>query len=334
MGNKRFFSLASIKAQQSSKGGNITRVTSDEMPGLVNLSFSLLKLTQNGFQEPIWHPNANKIGYCLQGEALVTIRTPTENEVFMINKGDVFFIPKGFVHTITNTGKPETIIAFGLNHTKPEELFLSQAIYSLSDSVFSTTFNTSSEFYNGLKKNKKDELIRTLVSNNGTHPSNNNRFKFDIETSTKIINTKGGYVQSALKHNLDTLDGLGILGFGLKPKGIVEPHWHTNAGELIYIITGRTRVTVLGPDGTLDALEVKGGEGAFAPASYFHSIENIGNDDVEVAAFFSDAQPDFIGVGEVVGSYSNEVLASIFNVSPDYFKNLKKTEEPLVIVPV
>lgn len=53
----------------------------------------------------------------------------------------------------------------------------------------------------------------------------------------------------------------------------------------------------------------EGGERAFAPASYFHNIQNIGKGDVEVIAFFSHAEPDYVGIGEVIGSYSNEVLA-------------------------
>jgi oxalate decarboxylase len=160
------------------------------------------------------------------------------------------------------------------------------------------------------------------------------RFKFNIGESIKPVLTKGGYLQLATKTNLPVLDGLGILGFGLNPKGVVEPHWHTNAGELVYIVKGRTRITVLSPDGTVDVLEVNGGQGAFAPASYFHNIENVGNDDVEVIAFFSHAEPDYIGIGEVVGSYSNDVLGAVFNVSPSYFDSFKKTAEPLVIVPV
>lgn len=135
------------------------------------------------------------------------------------------------------------------------------------------------------------------------------------------------------KANLPVLEGLGLLGFGLNLKGIVEPHWHTNAGELIYIIKGQTRITVLSPDGHTDVLEVNGGEGAFAPASYFHNIENIGGDDVKVIAFFSHHNPDYIGIGEAIGSYSNDLLASVFNTSPDYFDAFKKPEGPLVIVP-
>lgn len=333
-GSKYFFNLDSLKTKKSFGGGNSTLVTAEEMPGLVNIAFSFLRLNKGAFQEPIWHPNAHKMGYCIQGNAIVTIRSPGGVDVFTVNEGDVFFIPSGYVHTITNNSDLENVIAFALNDSRPQEMSLSKALYSLSDSVFTATFNTPAEFLEGLKKNKKPELIKTLPSSSKSANFIASRYKFAIESSTKIIQTKGGYVQSALHDNLPVLEGLSILGFGLNPKGVVEPHWHTNAGELIYIIKGHTRITVLGPDGHPEILDVKGGQGAFAPASHFHNIENVGSDDVEVIAFFSDSNPDFIGIGEVIGSYSNEMLSSIFNVSPNYFDQFKKPSGPLVIVPV
>lgn len=333
MHSKYFFSLEKIKPQNKFTGGSITHVTDDQVPGFENISFCSLKLNPAGSLEPIWHPNAHKIGYCIGGEAMVTMRTPSSVEMFTVQKGDVFFVPKGYIHSIANCGNSEVIIKFASNHDEPEMMCLSQAIYSLSDDVCKATFDTPPEFCAGLKKVKKHELIsvcKTLMK--PTQPMSN-RYKFNIEKSTKTIMTQGGYLQLATKTNLPVLDGLGILGFGLNPKGVVEPHWHTNAGELVYIVKGHTRITILSPDGVVETLDVKGGEGAFAPASYFHNIENIGNEDVEVIAFFSHAEPDYMGIAEVIGTYSNEMLASIFNVSPNYFDALKKTAEPLVIVP-
>jgi oxalate decarboxylase len=334
MASKFFFSLESIKPQKSSPAGQMTCVTSKEVPGLVNISFANLSLNKRGSLEPMWHPNANKIGYCIAGNVLVSIRTPSAVETFTVKKGEMFFIPQGYVHHIENIADTESVIKFALNNAVPETMYLSKAVSSLSDSVFNSTFNTPAHFVDGLKKSKNDDILKTLSQPKIVPAAIPSRYKFNIEDSNKVVLTKGGYLQLGTTVNLPLLQGLGILGFGLNPKGIVEPHWHTNAGELVYIVKGKTRITVLAPDGHVDVLEVSGGEGAFAPASYFHNIENIGPDDVEVIAFFSHHDPDYIGIGEVIGSYSNDLLASVFNTAPDYFDTFKKPEEPLVIVPV
>lgn len=334
MASKFFFSLNSIKPQETSKAGSLTTVTSKETPGLVNISFAHLELKKRGSIAPMWHPNANKIGYCTQGNVLVSIRTPTRAETFTVKKGEIFFIPQGYIHHIENIAEQNSVINFALNHSSPETMHLNKALFSISDSVFDSTFNTKADFFDGLKKTKDDVFIKTLPPLNKIPTSFGSPYKFDIEESKKAILTKGGYVQLGTKPNLPILQGLGILGFGLNLKGIVEPHWHTNAGELVFIVKGKTRITVLSPNGEVDTLEVNGGEGAFAPASYFHNIENIGTEPVEVIAFFSHADPDYIGIGEVVGSYSNELLSSVFNTSPEYWDTFRKPNAPLVIVPI
>lgn len=335
MASKNFFSLNSIKPQKSSDGGSLTHVTGKDVPGFVNISFANLKLNKRGSLEPIWHPNAAKVGYCTQGKALVVMRTPESVEQFTVAKGEMFFIPEGYVHHIENIGDQECIISFALNNTHPEVMSLSKSLYTISDSVFTATFNTPSAFREGLEKTKSDQIIKTLAASNNKVPDFiASRYKFNIEDSPKPILTKGGYLQIGTKSSLQVLQGLGILGFGLNAKGVVEPHWHTNAGELVYIVKGKTRITVLAPDGQIDVLEVGAGEGAFAAASHFHNIENIGSEDVEVIAFFSHAEPDYIGIGEAVGAFSNDVLASVFNVNANYFDSFKKPGGPLIIVPI
>lgn len=332
--SKFFFNLDSIKPQESNNNGKLTFVTSDQVPGFINMSFSAIKLAKNGSIEPMWHPNANKVGYCVGGEGVVAIRTPGSVELFTIGKGDIFFIPEGYVHHVMNNGNDELNVVFALNTTKPEIMVVSKSLFSLSDEVFKQTFKISPELLQGLKKAKKQGLIQLVPGNKTVPVIPSSPYKFNLAASDKYILTKGGYVQAGLKPNLPVLNGLGILGFGLNPQGAVEPHWHTNAGELIYILKGKTQITVLAPDGSTAVMEVGAGQGAFAAASHFHNILNIGDDEVEVMAFFSNDTPDYIGIGEVIGSYSNDVLGSIFNVSPSYFDELVKPKGPQVIVPV
>ncbi len=332
--SKFFFSLKSLASKYKNDAGKLIEVTSKEVPGFVNISFANLQLKKKGFLKPIWHPNTDKIGYCTQGNCVVTLRSPEKNEVFSVEEGEIFFIPSGFVHSIQNVGDNDCIINFALNNTLPETMSYTKAIYSLSDSVFTATFKTPSNFVDGLKKNKNEELITTLSQVKNDSGIGLSPYKFDIEKSSKVVSTPGGYLQLGTKTILQSLQGLGILGFGLNAGGVVEPHWHTNAGELVYIVKGKTRITILSPSGNVETLEVSAGEGAFAPASYFHNIENIGKEEVQVIAFFNNAAPDYIGIGEVTGEYSNEELSSIFNVKPDYLSPLVKIEEPLVIVPV
>lgn len=331
MTSEKFFSLKTIKPVENNEAGKLTTVTSKESPGFVDISFAHLQLKKQGLLKPIWHPNANKIGYCTQGKGLVSLRTPDRLEIFTVEAGEMFFVPQGFVHQIQNGDEADCVIHFALDHTNPEVMAFDEALLSIPDTVFKATFNTPAGFVKGLKKQKN--LLMTLPEGKSPDPMSS-PYKYNIEKSDKSIVTQGGYLQLGIQTNLPVLKGLGILGFGLNPQGSVEPHWHTNAGELVYIVKGKTRITVLSPNGKLEVLEVSGGEGAFAPASHFHHIENIGTEEVQVIAFFSHALPNYIGIGEVLGSYSNEELAALFNTAPGFFEACKKPQGPLVIVPL
>ncbi|MFI5425322.1 MAG: cupin domain-containing protein, partial [Nitrososphaerales archaeon] len=44
------------------------------------------------------------------------------------------------------------------------------------------------------------------------------------------------------------------------PSGIVEPHTHPNAAELNYVINGKVRFTVFGPNGEAETSEIGQGQ--------------------------------------------------------------------------
>ncbi len=333
MENKFFFDSAKKQPETQSEAGSFILITDKDVPGFNNIAYGKLKLNQGGAIEPIWHPNANKIGYCTQGKLLVSIRTPETNEVFTVSKGEMCFIPKGYVHHFENLDAKESVISFAFDNNFPELMQFSKAIYSLKDTVFNTTFHSNSSFAEGLAKTKSNTVLRKLPKTSSIG-KDSSKYKFNIEGAGKPVQTPGGYLRFGIQSVFPALQGLGILGFGLNAKGCVEPHWHTNAGELVFIVKGATRITILSPDGSITTHEVGAGQGIFAPASHFHNIENISSEEAEVIAFFNNAAPDYIGVAEVFGSYSNDFLASVFNVEPGYFEQFKKTEKPLIIVPV
>lgn len=328
--SKHFTNLDPQKPQTTYPGGSRTAVTCKEITSLANISFSIMKLNKGGCHESLWHPNANKIGYCQEGSALISVVTPTSQETFTISQGEIFFVPKGYIYYIANSGDRECVLVFGLSHENPDELTLFKAIHSLSDSAFAATFKTQPNFFEGLKKNKKEKFVCN-VSLPKPPADIASRFKFNIKASNDLYNTQWGYLKTTTKTNLPVLEDLAIFGFSIYVKGVVEPHWHTNAGELVYIMSGRARMTVLAPDGSIDVAELKGPAVGFAPASHFHTIENIGNENVEVIAFFSHAEPNYIGIGESVHGVPNELLAETFNVPPNYFNELKTPAIPLVL---
>ena len=115
--------------------------------------------------------------------------------------------------------------------------------------------------------------------------------------------------------------------------GVREPHWHPNAAELDYVISGRGRMTIFSPGDNVDTFEVGPGEIVFIPPGYFHYIENVNaSEDMEFAVFFNHERPEDIGISGAFGAYSNEVLTSVFGLQPKILDALPKYQEDLFVV--
>ena len=155
---------------------------------------------------------------------------------------------------------------------------------------------------------------------------------FDIKSIKPQAICNGGSRTEANLYNFPILRGMATYSLSLKKGGVREPHWHPNAAELDYVIRGKARMIIFSPGGNVDAFEVGPDQIVFIPTAYFHYIENIGDEELHFAVFFSHEKPQDIGISGAFGSYSNEVLGSVFNVNPKIFESLPKYQEDLLVV--
>src|SRR5579884_4221786 len=62
-------------------------------------------------------------------------------------------------------------------------------------------------------------------------------FHYDLEgSSPKTL--QAGQLRTATRANIGTLDGLALFSERINKGGLRELHWHTNANELSYVISG------------------------------------------------------------------------------------------------
>jgi oxalate decarboxylase len=323
----------SARTLEEGPGGRIRLMSTTELKGMTRMSVLELELNPGGVLNPMWHANAAKVGYCTRGEVVVTIHSPGQSDRFGVRKGEIFHVPEGSVHTLENQGEEGASVKFTMNHGLPETLTLSTAVDATSAEALQSTLSVDGAFVQGLRSSKARGMLGMLKHPTPVKASFSHRLKFDIENSDKVVDVQGGYLQVGMKVNLATLEGGGILGFGVNPGGAVEPHWHPNSDEVVYITKGRVKVMLMSPDGTIERAEAGPGEGFYAPTSYFHSIEQTGSEPAEGIAFFNNPDMVYMGLGEAVGAFSDDVLASAFDIETTALDGCSKPGGPLVIVP-
>lgn len=148
---------------------------------------------------------------------------------------------------------------------------------------------------------------------------------------------EGGSLQGAIAGNWSILAGQqgSVYLARLKPGGVREPHWHPSAWELNFVVSGKVRWSLVGPDGTHDAFEGGAGDLVFAPQGHFHYFENASETEelvVLIAFNASASEPeDDIGVVASVSALPADVLGAVFGVAPEMFGKLPRNTERVVI---
>lgn len=334
MTSDHLFNLDAASPQRSTNQGSRTDVNQHNFPILAGMALSLLKLDPQGMREPHWHPNAVELGYCLEGRGLMTLLGPGgQHDTFLIEPGTLSYVPIGTLHHIENIGQGSLKMLLCFNNADPEDIDLSAGMGSMSSAVLSKTFQLQESFFTGLHAGVKSKFI-TDMSHHGPLIDSwkVNRYKLDIEANQPQVQTKGGWVKMSNSFLMPTLNGLALYSLKLEKEGAREPHWHPNAHELNYLISGSARIRILSPKSGLDTFDMKAGDMSFLPKGYFHSIENLGDDPARFAVYFNNENPSDIGFSASLGAYSNKLLASLFNLPVDYFDKMPKYQSDLFIV--
>jgi oxalate decarboxylase len=332
------FNLEAIKPQAVLNGGTRAMANKDNFSLLKGMAVYSLRLDIGGVREPHWHPNADELSYCLSGRALMTIFSPgAGHDTFTVETGEIVFVPRSYLHHIENINHRETKFAITFNHERPEDIGISGSTGSMTDKVLGATFGIGAEYFGNFKKSDHDLLITSRSNTEDatatTYQRIPNYHKFNLKAFPPMVQSKGGTVSLGNANNFGILNGLACYLLTLKPKGIREPHWHPNAAELDYVISGRGRMTIFSPGDSVDTFEVGPGEVVFIPSAYFHYIENESTDeDMQFVVFFNHGRPEDIGISGAFGAYSNEVLGSIFGLEPKIMDALPKYQEDLFVV--
>jgi oxalate decarboxylase len=261
------------------------------------------------------------------------------HDTFTIDPGEIVFVPQGYLHEFNNISNEEAKFVLVFNNECPQTMGISGSVGSMPDRVMNATFGIKppSTFFNGFNKNSPNDIVIGSKPANTVEPASMPRIpsphKFDQEGIPPQIQTAGGTVALGNISNFPILSGLACYSLILKPHGIREPHWHPNAAELDYVLGGRARMIILSPGGNVDAFEVGPGEVVIIPPAFFHYIENPNSiNNMHMAIFFGNANPQDIGSSGGLSANSNDVLGATFNLPPTYFDKLPRFERDLFVV--
>jgi oxalate decarboxylase len=117
----------------------------------------------------------------------------------------------------------------------------------------------------------------------------------------------------------------------LKPGGLRELHWHPNADEWQYYVSGKGRMTVFISDARARTMDFEEGDVGYVTQSTPHYIENTGNTDLVFLEMFKSAHYEDISLGEWMAHTPYLLMNQHLRVGMAMLDEIPKEE--MVIVP-
>lgn len=118
----------------------------------------------------------------------------------------------------------------------------------------------------------------------------------------------------------------------LEPGAIREPHWHANANELTYCLSGDLLVSVLDTSDVFASFTISAGQMFHIDSGSLHHIENIGDTTAELIVVFSDERPEDFSLHGAFGAMSDAVLGNTWDLPSSAFAALPRSTDSAGIV--
>lgn len=309
-------SLLGGERQFESELGSITQVTDASLPILDGLSIKRIVLERGAIREPQWNTNANQLAYVVSGTVLVSILgTGDAFSSFIVAPGQMYHVESGAIYHIENIGEGRAEIIAALRTGHPQHFSLQNSVNAMSDAVLGNTYDLPAAAFAAFDRGEASQLVRrTGAADVPSTAGLPNAHLFDLDGQIAPLSYPYGAAKLGRKQFWAALDDLSMYSLTVKESGMREPHWHPITGEMGYVASGRARMTVLDPDGSLDTYLLEQGNVYFIPRAYPHHIEVLGEDDIHFLIFFDQPTPGDIGYRATASAFSREVLSAAFGV--------------------
>lgn len=322
---------------QLNHGGWSREITVRDLPIATTLAGVNMSLTPGGVRELHWHQQS-EWAYMIWGTARITsVDQQGRNFIADVGPGDLWFFPKGLPHSIQGLADGcEFLLVFDdgsfsdLNtlsisdwfaHTPPEVLSVN---FGIPESAFQSMPTEQVYIF-------QDQVPGSLSSQEvqspyGTVPLS---FKHRLLAQKPIV-TSGGSVRIVDSTNFPISTTVAAALVEIKPGGMRELHWHPNADEWQYYLTGQGRMTVFGGNGIARTFDYRAGDVGYVPVAMGHYIQNTGTDTLWFLEMFRSDRFEDISLNQWMALTPEELVHDNLNASPELLHSLRKEKWPVV----
>lgn len=153
-------------------------------------------------------------------------------------------------------------------------------------------------------------------------------FKYQLEKEKPRLGP-GGITRGASVHQFPASQGIAGVSMRVEPGGMRELHWHANAAEWGYVVSGSVRTTLMRPDGSWAIDTFSPGDIWYFPRGWGHSIQGVSPEECHFILIFDNgdfSEDHTFSITDWLAHTPPEVVAQSLGISPEEVALLPKGE--------
>jgi oxalate decarboxylase len=316
------FSFAHKRFQE---GGWSREVTIRELAVSKSLAGVDMRLTAGGVRELHWH-TAAEWAIMLYGIARITcVDGDGKSFVTDVKEGDLWYFPTGIPHSIQGLGPDgaEFLLVFDDgNFSEYETVLLTDWMAHTPADVLAKNFGVGQGALAKMPKREKfifqaevpgplAEDQRVAAGSLGASPTD---FAFRITQPAPTRKLKNGEVRIIDSSTFKVATTVAAAIVTVKPGGLRELHWHPNADEWQFFISGKGRQTVFATGARARTMDFETGDVGYVQKTLPHYIENTGNTDLRFLEMFKSSYYQDLALSEWLTHTPPELVAAHLNL--------------------
>jgi oxalate decarboxylase len=315
------------------EGGSAKEATVAEFPISQSIAGVSMRLKPGGIRELHWHAIAAEWAFVIKGTVLTTVISSNgQPATDIFEPGDIWYFPKGHGHALQNISNEEAHFVLGFDDGHFSEF----GTFSITDwvghtpqSVVLRNLGLSSGATAGLPKKELYILPGKIPSRFPEAylaedlETSQNPHKFRLGHMTPAV-FPGGWERIVTVKEFPINNTLTSVLQYIEPGGLREMHWHPNADEWQYYLSGRSRVTVFGAHGRARTEEFGPGNVCFIQQGFGHYVEQIGSEPTKLFALFNSPVFEEISISKWLAGNPASLLADNFGIAKDEVGRLPK----------
>ena len=319
-----------------SEGGWARQTTVRELPIATELAGVNMRLTVGSVREMHWHMEG-EWAYMIKGKARITL--VDQNLCALqadVGEGEGWFFPAGIPHSIQGLGEDgcEFLLVFDDgDFDENSTLLLTDWLACTPKEVIAKNFNVPESALDRMPQNElyifpsqvPPPLEKDKVAGLGPVPIAYCHQLMKLDP----IKTKYGTAR-ILDGKLFPASTISAALVEVEPGGMRELHWHPNADEWQYYLSGQGRMTVFAGNRSAQTFDYQAGDVGYIPRALPHYVENTEKTTLRFLEMFRSPKFEDIPLAQWLAFTPHELVRSHLNIDESVLAKIPKHRVPIV----